>query len=138
MIAESLVMKSRSQDGFTFNELLVSMNIVVLAVMSYTLSSVNVIRRQVSSDNSTVAIYLAKDKLEELQARRPLTDIELCPGGGDHNLSARTGSPGIFERCWRITTSSLAPDLKEIEVVLSWRDNQTHEVRLVTLAHTEE
>jgi hypothetical protein len=130
-------MKAAGQDGFTFNELLVAMTIVVFAVMNYSLSSVNVIRRQVISDHSTVAMYLAKDKIEELQARRPLTDIDLCPGGGDHNLSAKTGVAGIFERCWTVKTSELAADLKHIEVIVFWRDHEHHEVRLATLAFNE-
>lgn len=130
-------MNVSGQDGFTFNELLVAMMIVVFAVMNYSLSSVNVIRRQTISDNSTVAMYLAKDKLEELQARRPLTDVDLCPGGGDYNLSAKSNVAGIFERCWRVRTSELASDLKHIEVIISWRDHDDHEVRLTTLVYHE-
>ena len=74
------------EDGFTFNELFAAMSIVVFAVMGYSLSSANLIRRQLISDNSTIAIHLAQDKIEELQARRPLVDVDLCPAGGDHGL----------------------------------------------------
>jgi hypothetical protein len=126
-------MRFRREDGFTFNELLASMSIVVLAVMSYSLASVNLTRRQLISDNSTVAIHLAQDKIEELQARRPLADGDLCPTGGDHALSAKSGVTGVFDRCWKIATSALASDLKQIDVVVSWRDHETHETTLTTL-----
>lgn len=126
------------EGGFTFNEILAAMGIVAVAVMSYSLSSVNLIRRQTVSDNSTVAIHLAQDKMEELQARRPLEDIDLCPGGGDRGLSAKTGVSGLFDRCWKISASSLGADLKRIDVTVSWRDHEIHEVILSTLVFTGE
>ena len=46
----------RRCDGFTFNELLVSMNLIVVAVLGYSLSSINVTRQETVSSNSTVAI----------------------------------------------------------------------------------
>jgi Type II secretory pathway, pseudopilin PulG len=126
-------MRFSREDGFTFNEILVAMNIIVVAVMTYSLGSVQLIRRQVINDNSTVAIHLAHDKIEELQARRPATDVDVCPGGGDHGLSPKGGMAGIFERCWKIVNSPLAADLKQAEVIVSWRDHESHEVRLATL-----
>jgi prepilin-type N-terminal cleavage/methylation domain-containing protein len=127
-----------SEDGFTFNELLAAMAIVVVVVMGYSLSSVNLIRRQIVSDNSTVAIHLAQDKIEELQARLTLTDGDFCPAGGDHALSPKIGVAGIFDRCWRIVTSSLGSALKEIHVTVSWRDHEAHELTLSTLVFTGE
>lgn len=123
----------RQQAGFTFNELLVAMSIVVLAVMGYSLSSANVIRRQTMSSHSTVAIHLAQDKIEELQAQRTLIDGDLCPNGGDHGISANDATPGLFDRCWRIAPSFLGANLKQIDVVVSWQDHETHRVTLSTL-----
>ena len=68
------------EDGFTFNEILAAMSIMVVAVLGYSLSSVGLIQRQTTSSNSTVAIHLAQDKLEELQARpAPLTPMYARP-----------------------------------------------------------
>jgi hypothetical protein len=131
-------MRIGREEGFTFNELLAAIGIVAVFVMGYTLSSVNLFRRQVISDNSTVAIHLAQDKLEELQARRPLVDGDLCAGGGDRGLSAKTGVPGLFDRCWRIAGSSLGSDLKQIDVIVSWRDHESRELTLSTLVFTGE
>lgn len=126
-------MRRGTEDGFTFNEVLVTMGLVFLAVVSSSVGSLNFIRRQSFSDNSTVAIHLAQDKMEELQGRRPLPDINLCPGGGDHNLSSKSGMSGIFNRCWTIAPSLLGSNLKQIDVVVSWRDHETHETALTTL-----
>ena len=126
-------MRCGRDDGFTFNELLVTMGLMAFVVISSSVGSLNLIRRQVVSDNSTVAINLAQDKIEELQARRPLSDINLCPDGGDQGLSAKRGVAGVFDRCWRIAPSSLASDLKQIDVVVSWRDHEAHETTLTTV-----
>ena len=130
--------QDRAQGGFTFNELLVAMNIVAVAVLGYSLSSIDVIRRQMISGNSTVAIHLAQDKIEELQARKNLTDGNLCPGGGDHGLAANGGTPGIYDRCWRISASALGTKLKQIDVTVSWRDSAANLITLSTLVYTGE
>ena len=124
------------QAGFTFNELLVAMNIVAVAVLGYSLSSGDVIRRQLTSDNSTVAINLAQDKLEELQARRNLTDGDLCPSGGDRGIAAKGSGAGIFDRCWKIAASPLGTNLKQLDVTVAWRDHADHQVSLSTLVYT--
>jgi Tfp pilus assembly protein PilV len=127
-----------AQGGFTFNELLVAMNIVAVAVLGYSLSSVDVVRRQTIGSNSTAAIHLAQDKIEELQARKNLNDADLCPGAGDHGLAANGVAPGIFDRCWRIAQSPLGTNLKQIGVTVSWRDHEAHQVTLSTLLFTGE
>jgi len=126
------------QAGFTFNELLVAMNIVAVAVLGHSLSSVDVFRHQTIGDNSTVAIHLAQDKIEELQSRKSLADGDLCPSGGDRGISATAKAPGIFDRCWRVATSALGGDLKQIEVTVSWRDHSDHQVRLSTIRYSGE
>lgn len=120
-------------NGFTFNELLVAMNLTAVAVLGYSLSSVDVVRRETISDHSTVAIHLAQDKIEELQAQLHPADIDLCPNGGDRAISAKNNVPGIFDRCWSVETSPLGPNLKQIEVTVSWRDSQVHQTKLSTL-----
>ncbi len=127
-----------AQGGFTFNELLVAMNIVTVAVLGYSLSSLDIVRRQTIGSNSTVAIHLAQDKIEELQARKILTDGDLCPDGGDHSLAANGGTPGIYDRCWRISPSALGTKLKQIDVTVSWRDSAANQITLSTLVYTGE
>jgi len=124
------------RDGSTFNELLVSMNIIAVAVLGYSLSSIGVFRQQTISDNSTIAIHLAQDKMEALQALNLFLDIDLCPSGGDRGISAKSGVAGIFDRCWKIAQSPLDNRLKQIDVTVSWRDHQDHRVALSTLVFT--
>jgi hypothetical protein len=120
-------------DGSTFNELLVSMNIIAVAVLGYSLSSIGTMRQQTISDNATVAIHLAQDKIETLQSLTVLAEVDLCPSGGDRGITAKSGAVGIFDRCWKISQSPLDASLKQIDVTVSWRDHQEQQVTLSTL-----
>ena len=124
------------QAGFTFNELLVAMNIIAVAVLGYSLSSGDGIRRQATSGNQTAAINLAQDKLEELQARTNLTEADLCPSGGDRGIAAKGSGAGIFDRCWKVAPSPLGTHLKQLEVTVAWRDHADQQVSLTTLIFT--
>jgi len=126
-------MSIRTQDGFTFPELLAAMGFVGFAVLAYSVSSITLIRHQTINDSSTVAVHLAQDKIEELQSLRTLADGDSCPQGGDRGLSAKSGVPGIFNRCWRIAPSQFGPELKQIDVTVSWRDHEARDLTLSTL-----
>ncbi len=110
------------------------MGLIVLVVMGLSLSSIGVTQWQIVSDNSTIAIHLAQDKLEELQSQTTLVDADLCPSGGDRGISAKTGVAGPFDRCWRIAPSSLADRLKQIDVTVSWQDDEARKITLSTLS----
>ena len=129
-------MRWLDQSGFTFNELLVAMGLATFAVMSYSVSSVHLFRQQIVLNHSTIAIYLAKDKIEELQSLRPLSEADNCLSGGEHELSGKTGVKGMFSRCWRVAQSELGTDLKQVEVIVYWHDHEAHERKLTTLIYT--
>lgn len=124
------------QAGFTFNEVLVAMNITVVAILGYSLSSVGVIRGQTSNDNFTVAIHLAQDKLEQLKFLSNPPVENRCPDSGERGISAVAGPGGIFDRCWRIADSPLGTNLKQIDVTVSWRDYDPRTITLSTLVFT--
>lgn len=123
----------RGQHGYTFNELLAAMSICMVAVMSYTLNSASMFRQQAVNGNATIALQLAQEKLEELQARRHPADENRCPGGGDLGLTAGGVAGGRFDRCWRIQPSPLGAELKQLDVTVTWREFQTAEVTLSAL-----
>ena len=125
-----------SQQGFTFNEVLVAMSLVVVAVLGHFLSTLGVIRGNTSSDNYTVAVNLAHDKMEELRSLTRLSNEDRCPGLGDRGIAAVVAVAGIFDRCWKVMDSPLGTNLKQIDVIVSWRDYENHEVTLSTLVYT--
>ena len=121
------------QEGFTFNEVLVAMNVIMVAVLGYSLSSVSLIRDQAANNNLAVAIHLAQDKIEQLKTQANPTNENRCPESGERGISAVGASGGIFDRCWRTSDSSLGSSLKQIDVRVSWRDYQPREVALSTV-----
>jgi prepilin-type N-terminal cleavage/methylation domain-containing protein len=129
------VQRFKGQQGYTFNELLVAMAIGVIALLAYTLNSASVFRHQTSNGNATIALNLAQDKLEELQARRNLANENRCPNGGDLGINARGDAGGVFDRCWKVMPSGVAAGLKQIDVTVSWRDFEARELTLSTLIY---
>jgi Tfp pilus assembly protein PilV len=127
------MIRVQHQAGFTFNELLVAMNIIVVGVLAYSISAVGVIRGQAATDNLTVAMHLAQDKLEQLKAERVLANDDRCPGAGDLGLTATGAAGGIFNRCWKISDSTLGTKLKQIDVTVSWQDQENRQVTISTL-----
>jgi prepilin-type N-terminal cleavage/methylation domain-containing protein len=125
------------QQGFTFNEILVAMAIAGIGVLGYSLSTVSVIRGNRASDNYTVAVNLAQDKLEQLRGRISLNNENYCPAAGESGLNAVGGTGGIFARCWSVGDSSLAANLKQIEVTVTWVDAKPRAVTLATLVYRE-
>jgi hypothetical protein len=127
----------KHQPGFTFNEVLVAINVIVIAVLGYSLSTVGVIRGNMTNDNTTVAINLAQDKMEQLKAQSKLVNDDRCPSSGDLAITAIGTPGGIFDRCWRIVDSALGSHLKQIDVTVSWRDRENREIIVTTLAYRE-
>jgi len=136
-LAPLLWRSTLDQRGYTFNELLAAMSLCVVAVMSYSLNSASMFRQQMVNGNATIALQLAQDKLEDLQARRNPADENRCPGAGDVGLSASGGTGGRFDRCWRIRPSPLGANLKQVDVTVMWRDLQPSEVTLSALVFVE-
>ena len=125
------------QKGFTFNEVLVAINVIVIAILGYSLSTVGVIRGNLTNDNTTAAINLAQDKMEQLKAQKNLVNDDRCPSAGDRAITATGTLNGIFDRCWRIVDSPLGPHLKQIDVTVSWRDRENREIIVTTLVYSE-
>jgi hypothetical protein len=117
---------------------MVAMNLIVVAVMGYSLSAVGLIRGQTANDNFTVAIHLAQDKMEQLKAQTKLVNDNRCPSAGDRGLSATGAAGGIFDRCWKVADSPLGANLKQVDVTVSWRNYDNHEITVTTLVFTRE
>jgi Tfp pilus assembly protein PilV len=124
------------EEGFTFNEILVAMSLVAIAVLGYFVTALSLIRGNTISDNYTVAVNLAQDKMEELKTLVELANEDRCTSAGDRGITASGSSGGVFDRCWRVADSPLGTHLKQIDVTVSWRDYETREVTVSTLVYT--
>jgi hypothetical protein len=114
------------------------MNVMVIGVLGLSMAMVTVIRGNKGNDNFAIAVNLAHDKIEQLKASNNLTTENRCPGGGDSGINSFGAGGGIFDRCWRIIPSTLGAQLKQVDVTVSWREPEPHEVSLSTLIFTNE
>jgi Tfp pilus assembly protein PilV len=125
------------QAGFTLNEVLVAINVIVIAILGYSLSTLGVIHGNLTNDSTTVAVNLAQDKMEQIKAQKTLIVDDQCPNSGDHAITASGATGGIFDRCWRVMDSPLGPNLKQIDVMVSWRDRENRQIVISTLVYSE-
>ena len=125
------------ESGYTFNEILIAMNVIAIGILGYSAGTINVIRGNSASRDYAVAVNLAQDKLEQLKAQKNLVNTNNCPTAGDRDIHA-TGEPGgMYNRCWAISDSSLGAKLKQVAVTVSWLGRQNGEVVLTTLVYLE-
>ena len=127
-----------SPKGFTFTELLIAMNLIVVAVLGLSLTTIAVIRGNKGNDNFAAAANLAHDKMEELKASTHLEIENRCPGGGDNEITSLGASGGQFDRCWIISPSDLGARLRQVDVTVSWEDPEPHKVSLSSLIYIDE
>lgn len=128
---------TNDQTGFTLNEVLVAINVIVIAILGYSLSTLGVIHGNLTNDSTTVAVNLAQDKMEQIKAQKTLIVDDQCPNSGDHAITASGAPGGIFDRCWRVMDSPLGPNLKQIDVMVSWRDRENRQIVVSTLVYSE-
>jgi len=128
--------QASQQQGYTFNEILVAMAVTGIAVLGYAATTITVIRGNRTSENYTVAVNLAQDKMEQLKSHSRLADGNYCPAS-DLALNAISAAGGKFNRCWKIADSPLAANLKQIEVTVDWHDTERRVVTLKTLIFQE-
>lgn len=133
-----LIHRRSSAAGFTFNELLIAMSVIVIAVLGLSMTTIAVIRGNKGNDNFAAAVNLAHDKMEQLKASKHLIIDDRCPGAGDNGMSGSGAPGGIFDRCWRITQSALGTGLKQVDVTVSWREPESHEITLSSLMFIDE
>ena len=132
----------RRIEGFTLNEVLISIVLITIGILGFSLNTIGVFRGGYASGNITIATNLAQDKMEQLKARG--SALPNCPtattdGCFDGPLNAQGGSaqPGmIYSRFWIITPNSPEAGLTKINVTASWTDNMPHQVTLSTLVFT--
>lgn len=127
----------KREEGFTLNEILISIALIAIGVLGFSLNTMGVIQGNFISGNVTAATSLAQDKMEELKAQTSFADVpNNCSTPPEQNITVTGASGGIYSRCWEIKNSGLGSGLKEINVTVSWRDYANRSVTLSTLVYT--
>jgi Tfp pilus assembly protein PilV len=125
------------EQGVSYTEVLMSLTLVSVGVLGFSLNTVSVIQGNHRSADYTVAANLAQDKMEQLKAQPAPADIDNCPAAGERGITA-TGAPGgVYDRCWTVKNSIVGSGLKEIVVIVSWKEAEIRSIKLSTLVAVE-
>ena len=129
----------RWQKGFTLNEVLIAIALIVIGILGFSLNTAGVIQGNQVSGSVTTATNLAQQKLEELKAQTSFTNVTDTPDS-NNPITATGGGGGIgdrFTRTWTIKDSLLGSGLKEIAVTVRWTEyGISRNVVLATLVFT--
>lgn len=105
----------KRQEGFTLNEILVSIALIAIGVIGFSVNTIGVIQGNYISSNVTVATSLAQEKMEEVKAQTSFTNGTVT--------DTVTGASGIpFTRDRTISDVSGESNLKDVEVKVSWTE----------------
>jgi len=120
-----------NQSGFTLLEVLIAISILTVGLLGVAQMQIMGIRGNYFSGNTTAALSLAEEKMEDLLGKS-YTDAELASGNNPdaNNPIDETGQAGgIYSRMWTVTDNTPIIDTKEVTVSVSW-DNLSHQVSL--------
>jgi type IV pilus assembly protein PilV len=120
-----------NQSGFTLLEVLIAISILTVGLLGVAQMQIMGIRGNSFSGNTTAALTLAEEKMEDLLGKS-YTDAELTNGNNPdaNNPIDETGQAGgIYSRMWTVTDDTPIIGTKTVTVSVSW-DNLSHQVSL--------
>lgn len=126
-----------SSSGFTLLEVLIAISILTIGLLGVASMQASAIRGNYFSDNTTTALCLAEDKMEDLMGRdfddADLVDATAANNGDLEsittvdfqetvNAAGQVVAGGEYRRIWNIADSA-DPQMKTVTVVITWERN---------------
>lgn len=125
----------RGQEGWTLVEVLVAIVILTVGLLGVGAMQIAAIRGNFMGGNTSIALSLASQKMEDL-FNRTYTHADLSDGThGPENLSDSgiVTAQGFYRRTWNVEDMlSPWPTMKQITVAVSWENNR-HSVTLQSM-----
>lgn len=127
----------KSENAFTFIEILVAVVILSVGLLSISGLVTTVIRGNAQSKRMTIAVSLAQAKIEELK-NESYDDSDLSDSntGNNSDLSSTTSvdhsesdidgegnSGGMYTRIWNVADDTPSANMKTITIIIKWVDN---------------
>jgi len=115
-----------NKSGFTLLEVLIAISILTVGLLGVAQMQIMGIQGNYFSGNTTTALTLAEEKMEDLLGTSYINVIS----GNDANPIDETGQAGgIYTRTWIVANNTPIIDTKTVTVNVSW-DNASHQVSL--------
>jgi prepilin-type N-terminal cleavage/methylation domain-containing protein len=145
---ETMEKEHETQEGWTLIEVLVAVVILTVGLLAVGTMQISAIKGNFMSGNTSIALTLASEKMEDL-FNRNYNDAALgdTTTGNNGNLAAITGidheenvsedgtvgAGGFYRRIWNIAdTATPMPTMKEISVIVTWENNR-HRVTISSM-----
>jgi type IV pilus modification protein PilV len=136
------------QEGWTLIEVLVAIVILTVGLLAVGTMQISAIKGNFMSGNTSIALTLASEKMEDL-FNRDYNDAVLgdTATGNNGNLTSITGTDheenvsedgtvgagGFYRRIWNIADAATPmPTMKEISVIVTWENNR-HRVTISSM-----
>ena len=125
------------QEGWTLIEVLVAIVVLCVGLLAVGTMQISAIRGNFMGGNTSIALTLASEKMEDL-LNRNYTDAALASGGHTEQVSDSgvVAAGGFYRRAWTITDTvtgaSNWPTMKEIIITVSWENNK-HRVTISSM-----
>src|SRR2546428_6290422 len=113
-------MQKLSNDiGFTLIEILIAIVIISIASLGVASLSVSIIRENSTDKNTTTAISLAQDKMEEI---KKLGYLNVSTSNGNENYGSIPNYPS-YKRIMSIANDTPATKMKTVTVTVFWNSD---------------
>ena len=127
------------QEGWTLIEVLVAIVILCVGLLAVGTMQISAIRGNFMGGNTSIALNLASQKMEDLFNRNYYTDSALSAGthGPEQvNDNGVVAAGAFYRRNWTITDTVTGatnwPVMKEITITVSWENNK-HRVTISSM-----
>jgi len=121
--------------GFTLIEVMIAVVILMFGLLVVGSMQISAIRGNYMSGNTSMAISLAGEKMEDILNRRDyLSDPDLTAGNHGPEAISKTGvegTGGLYSRSWTVTNET-SPTRKSVVVTVSWENNR-HQVSIASI-----
>ncbi len=132
--------KRNREQGFTLIEVLVAVVILTVGLLAVGTMQISAIRGNFMSGNTSTALSLASEKMEDLLNKdNSHADLADSVTGNNSSLSSTTsvdnqeniseeggvGAGGFYRRIWNIANET-SPTRKSVMVIVTWQNNRHH------------
>lgn len=114
------------QGGFTVLETLIAVSILTVGLLAIAKMQVSAIWGNAMSGNTTAALTLAEEKMENL-LEKAYVHADLSSGTHEQVDINEAGQPGgPYHRIWAVQDDTPIPDTKTITVTVRWAQDRHH------------
>jgi len=121
--------------GFTLIEVMIAVVILMFGLLVVGSMQISAIRGNYMSGNTSMAISLAGEKMEDILNRRDYSgDPDLTAGNHGPEAISKTGvegTGGLYRRSWTVTNET-SPTRKSVVITVSWENNR-HQVSIASI-----